>query len=324
MILKLGNKNESVKHLQEILNFLQGSNLLVDGHFGDKTKTEVVLFQKTNGLSIDGVIGRNSLRTVRELLQKAYNFVVFLDEGHGSIYKGRYSTFDKYRGKFKEFEGVLFKHWDEYPNMFCEGVFNRIVGTKLETAIKKQGIQVVKVGRDWDNKLENRVYLAERHIHQTDCSGLFLSQHSNAGSGGIAEGIIAFTTRGENYSDECSQHILSELDKKDVFKRMWLHTRINRALPYVWNKNRKDYFDTSSDHERNFRVIFGMDQQPSRNRVGAVLMEYGFFDNLKDAKFISREDVINEYVDALTKAIVTIQDNVNRKISILANYFKTP
>ena len=62
-VLKKGDKNETVKSLQILLNGKQyfdkdGIPLSVDGSFGGKTEYAVKKFQTKNGLTSDGVVGK--------------------------------------------------------------------------------------------------------------------------------------------------------------------------------------------------------------------------------------------------------------------------
>lgn len=50
-MLKIGNKGEEVKRLQEALGITN------DGIFGKQTEEAVKLFQKKNGLEVDGIVG---------------------------------------------------------------------------------------------------------------------------------------------------------------------------------------------------------------------------------------------------------------------------
>lgn len=59
-LLKEGSMGESVKFVQYELN-RHGANLEVDGVFGKKTKLAVMLFQKENGLLVDGIVGTKTL-----------------------------------------------------------------------------------------------------------------------------------------------------------------------------------------------------------------------------------------------------------------------
>ena len=71
MVLKLGNRGNEVKTLQEKLN------LKADGIFGPLTEEAVKDFQRSNSLEVDGIVGANTLsklnlsvnkRTIKELI----------------------------------------------------------------------------------------------------------------------------------------------------------------------------------------------------------------------------------------------------------------
>ena len=55
--LRDGSRGDDVKSLQEYLNTKLNLTLVLDGRFGPMTKTVVILFQKTNGLVADGIVG---------------------------------------------------------------------------------------------------------------------------------------------------------------------------------------------------------------------------------------------------------------------------
>lgn len=59
--LKKGDKGTNVKRLQQFLNWCISAKLNVDGSFGDKTLTAVLMYQKKYGLNVDGFFGRESL-----------------------------------------------------------------------------------------------------------------------------------------------------------------------------------------------------------------------------------------------------------------------
>lgn len=69
--LKKGSKGDSVKLLQKFLNWYYPSwKLSVDGSFGPKTDSALRGFQKTEGIGVDGVYGKNSYAKA-----KAYVYV---------------------------------------------------------------------------------------------------------------------------------------------------------------------------------------------------------------------------------------------------------
>lgn len=51
-----GDRGNEVKELQTALNGA-GSNLAVDGVFGNDTETAVKFFQNSRGLNVDGIVG---------------------------------------------------------------------------------------------------------------------------------------------------------------------------------------------------------------------------------------------------------------------------
>ena len=53
-VLRKGSKGESVRTLQEFLK------ITIDGDFGSKTESAVKAFQKKAGLTVDGVVGKNT------------------------------------------------------------------------------------------------------------------------------------------------------------------------------------------------------------------------------------------------------------------------
>ena len=57
--LRYGSSGSDVKKLQEELN-KNGYNLSVDGQFGSKTQSAVQSYQKSKGLTVDGIVGTNT------------------------------------------------------------------------------------------------------------------------------------------------------------------------------------------------------------------------------------------------------------------------
>lgn len=61
-LMKVGDHNEGVRWLQFELNSVYGYNLAVDGWYGTKTKKAVKDFQKSQGISADGICGKITLK----------------------------------------------------------------------------------------------------------------------------------------------------------------------------------------------------------------------------------------------------------------------
>lgn len=62
-LLRLGSKGSSVTDLQKSLN-AQGYNLTADGIFGSKTQAAVKDYQKKNSLTVDGIVGNQTLTSL--------------------------------------------------------------------------------------------------------------------------------------------------------------------------------------------------------------------------------------------------------------------
>ncbi|MGW1717997.1 peptidoglycan-binding protein [Streptomyces sp. NPDC002156] len=68
-MLRRGSKGAAVKTLQQNLNTVMASKLVVDGDFGPATETAVKAFQKKYGLSPDGVYGPASMAMMKSALK---------------------------------------------------------------------------------------------------------------------------------------------------------------------------------------------------------------------------------------------------------------
>ena len=64
---KKGDRGAEVKNLQALLNWLNGSKLVVDGILGDKTIKQVKVFQKSVKIVQDGLFGRTSLEKAKQV-----------------------------------------------------------------------------------------------------------------------------------------------------------------------------------------------------------------------------------------------------------------
>jgi hypothetical protein len=64
---KKGDTGANVKLLQQLLNWINGDKLVVDGIIGNKTINSVKKFQKNNALVVDGLFGKKSLSKAKEV-----------------------------------------------------------------------------------------------------------------------------------------------------------------------------------------------------------------------------------------------------------------
>ena len=68
-LLKRGSHGAGVKELQELLNLKLGINLVADGIFGKGTEDAVERFQRRMSLTVDGLVGSETLKVLRALRQ---------------------------------------------------------------------------------------------------------------------------------------------------------------------------------------------------------------------------------------------------------------
>ena len=67
-LLKNGSKGDGVSWVQSALNKL-GYKLTVDGMFGSGTEEAVKQFQTSRGLSVDGIVGKDTINKIVEQLK---------------------------------------------------------------------------------------------------------------------------------------------------------------------------------------------------------------------------------------------------------------
>lgn len=64
-LYKIGSRGERVKMIQRALNIALGKTVvIVDGIFGNQTRNQVVSYQKRHKLSIDGIVGKETWKTL--------------------------------------------------------------------------------------------------------------------------------------------------------------------------------------------------------------------------------------------------------------------
>jgi len=200
---------------------------------------------------------------------------IFIDAGHGGINPttGKYTT----PGKGFSHTGQVFHDGGH----FYEGVFNRQMAKRITAYLKEALVPVLPVSHKWqDTTLDTRVNLANRH-HQQINPGIYVSLHANAAQAdraGKARGFEIFTSIGKTVSDRIAEDIYQAIAKAFPEKRM-----------------RSDTSDGDHDKEANFRVL-------TRTNMPAVLLEFGFFDNIEDAKMLNSID----WQDKMARVVASV------------------
>ena len=82
-LIKEGDGGSLVQLVQLGLKRAGFDPFLIDGIFGGRTKTAVIDFQKSRGLSPDGIVGKNTFNALRPFLT---GYTVYTVQGGDSLY----------------------------------------------------------------------------------------------------------------------------------------------------------------------------------------------------------------------------------------------
>jgi peptidoglycan hydrolase-like protein with peptidoglycan-binding domain len=116
-ILRKGSTGDDVKQLQNLLNYVYGPDLKVDGIFNTQTEATVKKFQKDNGLIVDGIVGTATWKRLYEIRQAPVTPLP-------TLRKGSQGQDVKYLQDILKSLGY---------SVIADGIF----GTKTEVAVKK-------------------------------------------------------------------------------------------------------------------------------------------------------------------------------------------
>lgn len=205
--------------------------------------------------------------------------IFLLDNGHGGVLNGTYSTCPNYDPKKSS---TWHKMWIHNGVPIFEGEFNRRVVDEIFKQSRDYDFDLVNIVPEVEDiSLKERVNRANTYCEtRKDC--IFVSIHGNAFNTS-ATGIEVFTSKGETASDLIAEEIAICLEKQFP----------NQAM-------RWDLSDGDKDKEANFYVL-------KNTKCPAVLTENLFFDNPKDAAIMMSE----EGVVKLAKAYVEAFNNIH-------------
>lgn len=221
------------------------------------------------------------------------NLIVCLDPGHAVSTPGKRSPYSACKVE---------------PALdFYEYKFNREICGVLHDMLIKQGIDVFITtdenrDGDIDVSLTTRATRAWNAIKTSGKKGIFVSVHANANGKGSAwdnaKGWSAYTTKGNNISDQLADYFYDEAEK--LFDGKKLKIRTNKS-------------DNDRDWEENFTVIFKMEQFSTKNgkpTVPAVLTENFFYSNADDCKYLCSNKGKEDIVKLHFQAILSFAENV--------------
>ena len=142
--LKKGTKSNAVSQLQTFLNWYHPAwSLKVDGSFGGNTESALISFQRTEGISTDGVYGNQSFNKAKVYLQTTQSTptqTTTTTSSTGTVYTGTFPTKTIKKGS----KGDQVKRWQNFLkwmgyDLKADGKFGNITVDKTKAAQKKFG-----------------------------------------------------------------------------------------------------------------------------------------------------------------------------------------
>lgn len=200
---------------------------------------------------------------------------LILDRGHGTLdANGRYVTAGK-RATLSD------------GTVVYEGILNQLYSTAIYRHAITLGFRVEFSTPALDSYEDTPLYARTLKANNSKYrkSSIFISSHNNAFKG-ESSGTEIFTSIGQTLSDIYAEHMLLEIKKE-----------------FPTRKIRSDKSDGDLDKEAKFVVL-------TNTHMPAVLIEYGFFDNLEEYKFLIKPETIDKM------ALAIVQGTINAIIAL--------
>lgn len=313
-MLRIGDRNKEVAELQCYLTHysLGADALVIDGHFGDKTRQALLKFQSENGLLPDAVYGSRTEAAMMRFLRTNKRFYVSVHGGHGGINPetGEYDTKPSV-GKRYQHKGLILHNNSDW---FLEGVENRIIADRVAQKLREKGIFVLvthhKYKCDYGNLSTH--YIQTLPYIRNGYSGYTHAFHSNAVGSKIKDkngkfiryrtqaekdairGCYVYTGKGFTFSDKIAPIHLANMQQ--FLGADWIRLRNDVDVP-----------NSSSDAEANFQVIREIEALKQDDN-GIILEEAGFFTSRWDAMKLTEEETRNGRVLAATKTALQVKE----------------
>jgi len=197
------------------------------------------------------------------------DILVILDNGHGGLDKGKYTTAP---AKMHTFEDGF---------TIYEGHFNREIVKKLAYQLKSLGIpHHVLVPGPQDTPLAERVRVANELASKWKGKAIYISVHGNGGGG---TGFEVYTSKGQTKSDVVAEFYMDAMAEEFP----------NKAA-------RVDLTDGDKDKEANFYVL-------RKTSCPAILTESFFMDTRADAELMMSYagtcKIVNAHLKTIEKAL---------------------
>ncbi|WP_029452659.1 M14 family metallopeptidase [Clostridium algidicarnis] len=94
-VLKIGSKGSDVMKIQAVLKKIGYSPGVLDGVFGNETRSAVIRFQQNNGLTADGIIGEETYKILNKFLLGYEDYILRPGDNIYDIARTHYTTINK-------------------------------------------------------------------------------------------------------------------------------------------------------------------------------------------------------------------------------------
>ena len=154
-LLEIGDRGQKVKELQEKLNQLGFNVGKADGIFGPKTKAGVIKFQRSAGITVDGIVGPQTLSA----LEKAIEAKKILKAGdRGQAVRELQLKLNKFGFNAGKVDGIFgpqtesaLKQFQKRVGIKVDGIYGPITRAKLESYNPPKYPGILKKGSKGNN-----------------------------------------------------------------------------------------------------------------------------------------------------------------------------
>lgn len=94
-VLKIGSRGSNVMKIQAVLKKIGYDPGVLDGVFGNETKSAVIRFQQNNGLTADGIIGEETYKILNKFLLGYEDYILRPGDNIYDIARIHYTTINK-------------------------------------------------------------------------------------------------------------------------------------------------------------------------------------------------------------------------------------
>jgi len=207
-----------------------------------------------------------------------FDFLLICDAGHGGI--------DPNTGKYTTAPAKQYIHEEgsfHLGTTFCEGVWNRVLVSRILDKCRSIGIPTVTVNHRYrDTPLRQRVDVANFYHRAFESKTLYVSVHANASATHTARGTEVWTSKGETLADHYAANY-------------W--ERLNDVMGDRLRYRPDPLLDGNPDKDANFFVL-------RKTAMPAILVEALFFDQPDDAALLMQDDIVDNFAEAIVQASI--------------------